>query len=265
MSTKVLFIGDIVGRPGRESCRRWLPGLIEQLKPDLVIGNGENAASGKGISRDVADELLAIGIDILTMGNHVWDNREILTFIDNEHRIVRPANYPEPCPGVGVRVFTANNGYRIGVISLAGRVFMPPVDCPFKAVDILIDQLQGKCENIFIDFHAEATSEKIAFGYYVDGRVSAIVGTHTHVQTADARVLPGGTGYISDVGMTGPLDGVIGVVREQVIEKFITGRPARFEVMRKGRTQINAVILELNEKTGLCESIERILETTPFS
>lgn len=265
MSTKILFIGDIVGRPGREACKRWLPGLINQFSPDLVIANGENAASGKGITQEVADELWAVGIDVLTMGNHVWDNRDIFNFIDKEHRLVRPANYPEPCPGIGARVFTANNGYRVGIISLAGRVFMPAIDCPFKAADALIDQLQGKCETIFIDFHAEATSEKIALGYYVDGRVGAMVGTHTHVQTADERILTDGTGYITDVGMTGPLDGVIGVTREQVIEKFITGRPARFEVMRKGRTQFNAVILELDEQTGLCRNINRIREITALS
>ncbi|MGE5381685.1 MAG: TIGR00282 family metallophosphoesterase [Methylocystaceae bacterium] len=263
MSIKILFIGDIVGRPGRESCKKWLPGMIHEWTPDLVIANGENAASGKGITHDVTGELLAAGIDVLTMGNHVWDNREIFNFIDQEHRIVRPANYPEPCPGVGSRIYTANNGYRVGVISLAGRVFMPAIDCPFKAVDLLIDQMQGRCETVFVDFHAEATSEKIAFGYYVDGRVGAVVGTHTHVQTADERILPGGTGYITDVGMTGPLDGVIGVAREQVIEKFITGRPTRFEVMRKGSTQINAIYLELDQKSRQCTRIYRIQQTSP--
>jgi len=262
LSIRILFIGDIVGRPGREACKRWLPMLTDQWHPDLIMANGENAASGKGITREVADELLATGIDVLTMGNHVWDNREIFTFIEQEHRMVRPANYPEPCPGMGFRVYTANNGYRVGVISLAGRVFMPVIDCPFKTVDILIDQLKGRCETIFVDFHAEATSEKIAMGYYVDGRVGAIVGTHTHVQTADEILLPGGTGYLTDVGMTGPLDGVIGVAREQVIEKFITGRPNRFEVMRKGRTQINAVFLEIDERNGLCCGINRIKEIT---
>jgi len=265
LSIRILFIGDIVGRPGRDACKRWLPALFSQAQPDLVIANGENAASGKGITREVADELFSAGIDVLTMGNHVWDNRDVFSFIEQEHRIVRPANYPDPCPGLGVRVYTANNGYRVGVISLAGRVYMPTVDCPFRGIDSAIDQLKGRCETIFVDFHAEATSEKIALSYYVDGRVGAIVGTHTHVQTADERILEQGTGYITDVGMTGPLDGVIGVAREQVIEKFMTGRPARFEVMRKGRLQFNAALIELDQQSGLCQSINRINQITSLS
>lgn len=261
MTTRILFIGDIVGRPGRSVIKNRLPLLREELLPDIVIANGENAAAGKGITREVADELLAAGIDVLTMGNHVWDNRDVFSFIDQEPHMIRPANYPEPCPGVGYGIFTAENGYRVGVISLAGRVFMPVVDCPFRKADQLLSELTGHCETVIIDFHGEATSEKIAFGYYVDGRAGAVLGTHTHVQTADERVLASGTGYITDVGMTGPLDGVLGVVREQVLEKFLTARPARFEVMRRGPVQLNAVLLVMDDKSGKCMEIKRLYWT----
>lgn len=254
---RLLMIGDIVGRPGRRAVKKNLPELVGGKMVDLVIANGENAAGGNGITRDIALELFSCGVDVITMGNHVWNQKDAHTYIEKEHRIVRPGNYPPGTPGRGAGTYVTKKGIEVGVINISGRVFMQELDCPFRVGDQLVARLKEKADIILIDFHAEASSEKIAMGWYMDGRVSAVCGTHTHVQTADERVLPGGTAFISDVGMTGPLDSVIGVKKELVIERFITQMPRRFEVA-EGLYQFNAVLIEVDELTSRAVSIERI-------
>ncbi|MFZ5597503.1 MAG: TIGR00282 family metallophosphoesterase [Bacillota bacterium] len=254
---RLLMIGDIVGRPGRRAVKDNLPELVSRYGIDIVIANGENAAGGNGITRDLARELFSYGVDVITMGNHVWNQKEIMSYIDKEDRIIRPANYPPGTPGSGSGVFRAGNGVEIGVINISGRVFMQELDCPFRKGDEMVKLLKERVGIIFIDFHAEASSEKVAMGWYMDGRVAAVCGTHTHVQTADERVLPGGTAYISDVGMTGPADSVIGVKKELVIEKFITQMPRRFEVA-DGLYQFNAVLVEVDENSTRALGIQRI-------
>jgi len=253
---RILFLGDIVGRPGRRAVKEMLPSLKEKYKPHLIIANGENAAGGNGITEEAAQELYDAGIDILTMGNHVWDRKEIYNFIDHDERIVRPANYPPGAPGRGFMIVPVQD-YSVGIINLSGRVFLPPLDCPFRSIDRLLPQLQQETSLILIDFHAEATSEKVAFGWYVDGRVTAVIGTHTHIQTADARILPKGTGYITDVGMTGPRDSVLGVKLEAVLKKFLTLQPIRFEVAR-GALQLNALFLKIDPEKHVTQGIETI-------
>lgn len=255
---RFLVIGDIVGRPGRKAVKASVQGIKQELKIDFVIANGENAAGGNGITREIAQELFSAGIDVLTMGNHVWDKKEIYEFIGAENRIVRPANYPPGSPGRGSFVYEYGN-IKIGVINLSGRVFMPPLDCPFRTAEELVQQIKNEAHIIIVDFHAEATSEKIAMGWYLDGKVSAVCGTHTHVQTADERVLPQGTAYISDLGMTGPKDSVLGVETDLVVQKFLSAMPARFEVAG-GCYQLNAAVIDIDEKTGLATSIKRIVE-----
>ncbi len=255
----LLFVGDIVGRPGRFALSERLDRLIDQHNVDLVIANGENAAAGFGLTIDVAEELFGFGIHALTSGNHIWDKRDIRDYLSDEPRILRPANYPGEVPGRGVGIFETNLGIAVGIVNLEGRVFMSDLDCPFQAADQLIKELSGHCDVILVDFHAEATSEKMALGWYLDGRVSAVVGTHTHVQTADERVLPEGTAFISDVGMTGSRDGVIGMRREPIIEKFLTQRPVRFEVAKKD-PMLCAVVIDVDEKTGRSRKITRIME-----
>jgi metallophosphoesterase (TIGR00282 family) len=223
----------------------------------MVIANGENAAGGNGITKAVAEELFGYGIDVLTMGNHVWDQKEALTLLDEEPRILRPANYPSGAPGRGWGVFLTRHHREVGIINLAGRVFQSDLDCPFRLADQLLHELKAKTKVILVDFHAEATSEKQAFAWYLDGRVSAVWGTHTHVQTNDARVLPGGTAYITDLGMTGPRDSVIGVKREIVIRKFLTQMPVRFEVAG-GPVQLDAVEIEVDVDTGLARDIKAL-------
>jgi len=245
---RFLMIGDIVGKPGRKAIKDSVVSLRSELNIDFVIANGENAAGGNGITKEIADELFGQGIDVLTMGNHVWDKKEIFDFIGNENRIVRPANYPEGTPGQGVRVFSTAKG-KVAVISLSGRIFMSELDCPFRKADQIIKDVQKETNTIIVDFHAEATSEKVALGWYLDGRVSAVCGTHTHIQTADERVLPEGTAYITDLGMTGPRDSVIGVKKEIIIGKFLTQLPAKFDVAGGGY-QLNAVVIEVEEETG---------------
>jgi metallophosphoesterase (TIGR00282 family) len=252
----LLIIGDIVGRPGRQAIRNFLPEIVRQYKIEFIIANAENASGGRGLTREVMNELLGAGIDVLTMGNHVWDNKEILSFIDDEPRLIRPANYPAPCPGQGYHVYQAGFNQRIAVINVSGRVFMPALDCPFRTAEQIIADLP-EVDYIIIDFHAEATSEKQAFGYYFDGQVSAVVGTHTHVQTADERILPEGTAYITDLGMTGPIDSVLGMDRQVVINKFLLQRPIRFEVA-KGPSQLQGVVIELDEQTRRVAQIKRI-------
>lgn len=254
---RLLMIGDIVGRPGRQAVKDNIAGLVREFKVDITIANGENAAGGNGLTREVGRELLAMGIDVITMGNHVWNHKEIFNYIVQEKRIVRPANYPPGAPGSGVNVFIAGNGASVAVMNMSGRVFMPEMDCPFRKVDEMLASLDKQVQVILLDFHAEASSEKVAMGWYLDGRVSAVCGTHTHVQTADERILPGGTAYITDVGMTGPRDSVIGVKKELVIEKFLTQLPRRFEVANSSY-QLNAVLVEVDDSNGRAVDIRRI-------
>ncbi|MGE5416942.1 MAG: TIGR00282 family metallophosphoesterase [Acidobacteriota bacterium] len=243
---RILFIGDIVGKPGRKAVKELVRKIMDEHKIDFVIANGENAAGGKGITRDVAKELFDAGVDVLTMGNHVWDNKDVYNFIDDEPRLIRPANYPGDCPGRGYNVFPGPNGYRIGIINISGRVFMGDLDSPFTTIDYILKKLEGQTEIIIVDIHAEATSEKIAFSYYIEGKVTAILGTHTHVQTSDEKILPGGTAYITDVGMTGPSDSVLGVTKELSIQKFLTQRPVGFDVA-SGPSQFDAVVIEIDQ------------------
>jgi 2',3'-cyclic-nucleotide 2'-phosphodiesterase len=243
---RVLFIGDIVGSPGREVVRERLSDLVSTKQIDLVIANGENSAAGFGITPRIAEELFGYGIEVLSGGNHSWDKREILEFMPHEPRLLRPANFPKGSPGAGVYVGTARNGVKYAVINVQGRVFMTSNDDPFREADALLASLPTDVGFVLVDMHAETTSEKVAFGWYVDGRVTAVVGTHTHVTTADERVLPGGTAYITDVGMTGPHDGVIGMDRVGIVKKFLDGMPARFEVAQ-GSVQMNCVLIETDE------------------
>ncbi|TXK89683.1 TIGR00282 family metallophosphoesterase, partial [Parageobacillus sp. SY1] len=229
----------------------------EKHKPNIIVINGENAAGGKGITEKIYRTFLEQGAHVVTLGNHAWDQRDIFEFIDDAKSLIRPANFPEGVPGKGI-VYVQVEQMEVAVINLQGRTFLPAIDCPFKKADELIEEATRRTPMILIDFHAEATSEKQAMGWYLDGRVSAVVGTHTHVQTADARILPKGTAYITDVGMTGPYDGILGVDREAVLRKFLTSLPVRFEV-KEGRSQLNAVLIDIDEKTGRANKIERIV------
>lgn len=244
---RVLFIGDIVGSPGRQIVRDRLADIVEQRKIDLVIANGENSASGFGITPRLADELLQMGIEVLTGGNHSWDRKEILEYLPHQPRLLRPANFPEGNAGSGVFVGTAKNGVKYAVLNLQGRVFMTPLDDPFRKADCELAKLPADVAFVLVDMHAEATSEKLAMGWYLDGRVTAVVGTHTHVTTADERVLPRGTAFICDVGMSGPHDGVIGMDRDGILKKFLDGLPARFEVAG-GDAQMNCVLIETDDE-----------------
>jgi metallophosphoesterase (TIGR00282 family) len=254
---KLLFIGDIVARTGRELVTRHVRALARHYAVEVVIANGENAAGGAGLTRDITTELLRSGIHLLTSGNHIWDKREVLDFIGDEPRLVRPANYPPGAPGTGSTVWTTASGVVVGVVNVMGRVFLANIDDPFRRVREEIEQVRERgARVIVVDFHAETTSEKIAMGWYLDGQVTAVVGTHTHVQTADERVLPGGTAYVTDVGMTGPHDGVIGMERTGVLQRFLTGLPARFDAAT-GDPRLNAVIITA-EENGTAVSIERL-------
>jgi metallophosphoesterase (TIGR00282 family) len=256
---KLLFIGDIVGKPGRRIVKRTLHRLVEAEEIDLVVANGENSAGGFGINPEVSRELFDAGIDIITMGNHTWDNREVNQLLEVEDRVIRPANYPEGTPGSGFTAVETAKGVMVGIINLMGQVFLDPLACPFRTADICIQQLKRKTNLILVDMHAEATSEKIALGRYLDGRVTAVLGTHTHVTTADEKILPMGTAYITDVGMTGPVDSVLGIKAELVIQKFLTKRPVRFEVAG-GVSELNAVVIEADEY-GLATHIRRIRQS----
>lgn len=254
---RILMVGDIVGRPGREAAIRLIPKLRNELEIDFVVANGENAAGGLGITADIAGTLFKRAeVDVITLGNHAWSKREVYDYLDREPRVLRPANYPPGAPGMGYGVYDTPYG-PVGVASVQGRVFMEPVDDPFRAIDAILADIAGDTPTVLVDIHAEATSEKQAMGWYLAGRVTAVVGTHTHIQTADERVLPGGTAYITDVGMTGPTDGVIGVQRELVIGKFRSGLPARFEPAM-GATALNAVTIEVDNATGRARSIARL-------
>ncbi|QQZ07875.1 TIGR00282 family metallophosphoesterase [Heyndrickxia vini] len=255
---KILFVGDVVGSPGREMISEYLPKLKSKYRPELTIVNGENAAGGRGITDKIYRQFLNDGANIVTLGNHSWDNKDIFEFIDQAKYLVRPGNFPEGTPGTGVS-FVKVNGIEAAVISLQGRTFLPAIDCPFKTAEELIKKAKTKTNIIFVDFHAEATSEKQAMGWFLDGKVTAVVGTHTHVQTADNRILPNGTAYLTDVGMTGPYDGILGMERGAVIKKFITSLPVRFEVPKEGRKQLSACLIDLDRKTGKANKIETIL------
>ncbi len=252
---KILFIGDIVGQPGRRIVARHLKALIAAHSADLVLANAENAAGGFGITPSVGHELFGLGIDLLTSGNHVWDKKEAELYLAQDSRVLRPANYPEEAPGSGAHVLRKGE-WLVGVLNVQGRAFLPPIDCPFRAADREIDQLKRVTDTIIVDFHAEATAEKQAFGWYVDGRVSAVIGTHTHVQTADERLLPGRTAYITDVGMTGPRDSVIGIAREDALHRFLTQMPKKFS-MASGPAQLSAVVIDVADD-GRARSIQRI-------
>jgi len=253
----ILFIGDIVGKPGRKAVKELLPSIMKEFAVSFTVANAENAAGGRGLNRDVLEELLALEIDVLTMGNHVWDNKDIFNFIDDEVRLIRPINFPPHCPGQGYHVFTAGINQKVAVINAMGRVFMSPLDCPFRAVEEILDEIKDQADIILVDFHAEATSEKLAFAHYFAGRVSAVLGTHTHVQTSDERILGGKTAYITDLGMTGPQDSILGMEKEMVIQKIIYQRPVRLEVA-KGPLQFEGVVITVDDNNGIATGIYRI-------
>lgn len=254
---RILFIGDIVGKIGRNAISTYLPKLKQEYRPTVSIVNAENAAHGKGLTEKIYKQLLREGVDFMTMGNHTYGQREIYEFIDEAKRMVRPANFPSEAPGVGMRIIQIND-IKLAIINLQGRAFMQDIDDPFKKADELLKEAQKVTPYIFVDFHAETTSEKNAMGWYLDGRVSAVVGTHTHIQTSDNRILPSGTGYITDVGMTGFYDGILGINRDEVIERFITSLPQRHVVPDNGRSVLSGVIIDI-DKNGKTTNIERIL------
>jgi hypothetical protein len=269
----ILFVGDIVGRPGREMIRVGLRALVDRYSLDLVIANAENSAAGFGITKDIGDTLLEWGIDVMTSGNHIWDKKEAMPYIAGEPRLLRPANYPAGVPGRGSYVAQTGDGRAVGVINVMGRVFMLNIDDPFAVVLREIEAIRHRTRIIIVDFHAEATSEKMAMGWHLDGRVTAVLGTHTHVQTADERVLPGGTAYLTDAGMTGPHDSIIGMEKEPSLARFLNAMPSRFEPAT-GNPRLNGAVIEADDKTGRATSITRIsyserelleLPTTPQS
>ena len=254
---RILFVGDIVGAPGRRALESLLPGLREHHEPDFVVANGENVAGGVGITEKTAGQIYRAGVDAITLGNHVWKHSEVYDYLDREPRIVRPANYPKGNPGRGAMVVEGDGGSRLGVINLSGQVFLEAARSPFSEVDALLAELRREAVHLLVDFHAEATSEKVAMGWHLDGRVTACVGTHTHVPTADAKVLPGGTAYITDVGMTGPHGGVIGSRREPTVRRFVTQMPVKLGTAEED-PWLNAVLIEAGED-GRARSIEQLL------
>ena len=263
---KLMFIGDVVGSMGRDLIDQYVPLLKKKYKPQVTIVNGENAAGGRGITEKIYKQFLKSGVDVVTMGNHTWDNRDIMNFIDDAKKLLRPANFPNnSTPGKGITFIKVNQA-ELAVINLQGRVFMSDLDDPFPIIDELVEEARKRTPLIFVDFHAETTSEKQAMGWFLDGRISAIVGTHTHVQTNDARILPEKTAYLTDVGMTGPYDGILGMKREQVLYRFQTQLPTRFEVVEEGRKQLNGCIIEINDTTGHAISIApfKINDDHPF-
>ncbi|GGD67711.1 TIGR00282 family metallophosphoesterase [Paenibacillus nasutitermitis] len=255
----VLFIGDIVGSVGRTAVKKILPALKSKYNPHIIIANGENAAAGRGITAAIVKELLEAGVHGITMGNHTWDNKDIFEWIDDQPRIVRPANFSEEAPGRGAAIIKAN-GKELAIVNLQGRTFLPPIDCPFRKADELVDQIRTETKCILVDFHAEATSEKIAMGWYLDGRASFVVGTHTHVQTNDDTILPGGTAYLTDVGMVGSKEGVLGMEREAVLYKFRTQMPTRF-IVDEGDWHFHAALIDIDETTGQAKRIQKIRMT----
>ncbi len=256
---RILFLGDIVGKPGREIVKRLLQQIRRKENIDAVIANGENAAGGSGLTPQIADEILESGVDVITSGDHIWKKREIYGYLDKTDHLIRPANYPHGAPGKGSTVVNIN-GKKLAVINIIGRVFMDAVDCPFVGVKKEIDRVSKETNIIIVDIHAEATSEKVATGWYLDGMVSAVVGTHTHVQTADEKILPKGTAYLTDAGMTGPCDSVIGRKKEDIITRFVTQLPTRFQVAEEG-VEMHGVMVEIDEKTGKAFNIVRLQRT----
>jgi 2',3'-cyclic-nucleotide 2'-phosphodiesterase len=256
---KLLFIGDIVGQPGRRAVRELVPRLRQQHALDVVVANGENAAGGSGITLRTAEEIFAAGVDVITSGDHLWDQKEVIHLIDNEPRFVRPLNYPPGTPGHGCYLFQRQNLPPVAIINLQGRTFMPPLDNPFHRVLSEIERLGPSVRNIFVDFHAEATSEKIALARMLDGRVSAVVGTHTHVQTADEQIFPGGTAFLCDAGFTGPHGGVIGRESAPIIQRFLTAMPQKFDVA-SGSVLLQGALVDIDEQTGRARLIRRISE-----
>lgn len=254
---KILFIGDIVGSPGREAIEKLLPDIKEEQGVDFVVANAENAAGGSGIIPRIAAQLFDAGVDVLTSGDHIWKKKEIFEVIDKDRRILRPCNFPEGTPGYGWGIFSDRNGNRVGVINVNGRVFMDPLECPFRAALKYSEEIAKETKVIIVDIHAEATSEKVALGWYLDGRVSAVLGTHTHIQTADERVLPKGTAFITDVGMTGPCDSVIGRKVEDVLQRFLTLIPTRFNVAEEN-VKLQGAIVDIDENNGLARSVIRL-------
>jgi 2',3'-cyclic-nucleotide 2'-phosphodiesterase len=259
---KVLFVGDVFGRPGRGAASKFIPKLAQEHNIDMCICNGENAAGGFGLTENCASKLFSYGIDVITSGNHIWDRKETESLLINTPQVLRPANYPPGVSGNGDIIFETTNGVKIGVINLQGRVFMPPIDCPFRTADRIIERLNEETHVIIVDFHAEATSEKMALGWYLDGRVSAVLGTHTHVMTADEKILPGGTAYITDVGMTGPHKSIIGVQIDQSFRRIIKQLPTRFSPAEED-IMFSAVLMEIDTSSGKAMSIERIFEKKP--
>lgn len=255
--SRVLFIGDIFGRPGRTLVRTGLSALVEMHQIDLVIANVENAAGGFGVTREIGDEILGFGVDVMTTGNHVWDKKETIDYIGAEARLLRPANYPAGVPGAGSYVARTAEGRSVGVINLMGRVFMHPIDDPFAVARREIEALRSRARILIVDFHAEATSEKIAMGWHLDGSVTAVLGTHTHVQTADDQILPKGTAYLTDIGMTGPHDSIIGIEKEAALGRFLTAMPAKFEPAT-GNPRLHAIVVTADDQTGKATAIERI-------
>lgn len=260
MTVRILFVGDIFGHPGRRIVKDCLPGLVKEFCPDLVLANGENAAAGFGITPALVDELLALGISVLTSGNHIWDKKEIIPYFAERPngRLLRPGNFPEGVPGTGLYVGKNASGDPYAVINLQGRVFMPSLECPFRTADAILARIPTEVKVRIVDFHAEATSEKLALGWYLDGRVTAVLGTHTHVPTADEYILPNGTAYVTDLGMSGPYDSVIGVEKDAVIKKFLDQMPARFEVA-KNDARLCGALIDADPATGRAISIERIV------
>ncbi len=257
MTVTILFIGDIIGKPGRQALSRELDRLVDLHRVDLVIANGENSAGGFGLTSEVAKELFGMGIDCLTSGNHIWDKKEQVQQVLADPRVLRPANYPDGVPGTGGAIFTTPGGVKIGVLNLEGRVYMKNLECPFRSADRELERLHRETPIVFIDFHAEATSEKSALGWYLDGRASALVGTHTHVQTADERILPQGTAFLTDAGMTGSFDSVIGMGKDETIDRFLNQLPTKFEVAKKN-IHVNGAVITVNRETGQAVKIERI-------
>jgi len=254
---QILFIGDIFGKPGRDIARRAIPALVERRGIDLVVANVENSAAGFGVTGDVAETILTYGVDVMTTGNHVWDKKEILDYIPRQPKLLRPANFPGGTPGRGSYLGRTRTGEPIGVVNVMGRIFMQPIEDPFAVVLREIDALRAKARVVIVDFHAEATSEKVAMGWHLDGRATAVFGTHTHVQTADDRILPKGTAYLTDAGMTGPHDSIIGVTTEIALSRFVTGMPAKFEAAT-GLGRLNAVIVTADLATGRATALQRL-------
>lgn len=257
MPVKILFIGDIIGKPGRQALSRELDRLVDRHCIDLIIANGENAAGGFGLTTETARELFDQGVSCLTSGNHIWDKKEQVPLVLANPRIIRPANYPEGVAGRGSTVVSTPGGVKVAVLNLEGRIFMKNLDCPFRTADREIELLRQETPIIIVDFHAEATSEKSSLGWYLDGRVSAVIGTHTHVQTADERILPKGTAYMSDAGMTGSFDSVIGIGKDEAIRKFLTQLPVKFEVPKKD-IRLNGAVVTIDGESGRATAIERI-------